>query len=186
MDEIIRQAADVLEKGGIILYPSDTIWGLGCDACKADAVQKIFALKRRRDEQSLIVLADESMLEKYLLEIPETAWNKMRTADKPLTVIYPRATGLAQGVEAKDGTVGVRIPQHDFCLSLLQRLKRPLVSTSANISGASAPQSFAEISTEIINGVDFVAPRCCEGKMTGKPSAIIKLEPNGEVKVIRE
>ncbi|MDR2562955.1 MAG: threonylcarbamoyl-AMP synthase [Prevotellaceae bacterium] len=186
MNEIVNQTADILEKGGIILYPTDTIWGLGCDASMPEAVQRIFALKRRRDEQSLLVLADESMLEKYLTEVPETAWNSMRSATKPLTVIYPRSRGLAAGVEAGDGSVGIRIPRHEFCISLLRRLKRPLVSTSANVSGTPAPQSFDEISSEIINGVDFVTPRCCEGEMTGKASAIIKLEPSGALKVIRE
>ena len=178
-------ATKILEDGGVTLYPTDTVWGLGCDACNEKAVRKIFELKRRNDDRSMLVLADETMLAEYLVDVPEIARSLTAAADKPLTVIYPRATGLAQGVAANDGTVGVRIPKHEFCLGLLRRLKRPLVSTSANVAGAPAPRSFDEIASEIIDGVDFVVPQECEGETTGKPSAIIKLGTNGEVTVIR-
>ena len=186
MNKIITQTAQILEKGGLILYPTDTVWGLGCDACNTKAVQKIFKLKCRCDEQSMLVLADDSMLAMYLVEFSEVARNLTAASDKPLTIIYPRTTGLAHGVAANDGTVGIRIPQHKFCVDLLRQFKRPLVSTSANISGTPTPRSFDEITPEIINGVDFVVPRFCEGKMTGKPSSIIKLYPDGELKTIRE
>ncbi|MDR2424838.1 MAG: threonylcarbamoyl-AMP synthase [Prevotellaceae bacterium] len=187
MINIIKQAAEVLRKGGIILYPTDTVWGLGCDACNTSAVQKIFELKRRREEQSMIVLvSDENMLAQYVVEVPEIAWSLIEVADKPLTIIYPHAAGFASGVAASDGSAGIRIPKHEFCVKLLKTLRCPLISTSANISGAPAPRSLEEISDEIINFVDFTVPRSCEGRMSGKPSSIIKLGINGEVKIIRE
>ncbi|MDR2425342.1 MAG: threonylcarbamoyl-AMP synthase [Prevotellaceae bacterium] len=187
MTDIIKQAVEVLRKGGIILYPTDTVWGLGCDACNTSAVQKLFELKRRREEQSMIVLvSDENMLAQYVVEVPEIAWSLIEVANKPLTIIYSGATGLAPGVAASDGSAGIRIPKHEFCIKLLKTLRYPLISTSANISGAPAPRSLDEISDEIINCVDFTVPRSCEGRMTGKPSSIIKLGINGEVKIIRE
>ena len=182
----IKQTAEILKKGGIILYPADTVWGIGCDACNDKAVERIFALKQRTDGLSMLTLvADFDMIARYVRRLPDIAADLVSGSDKPLTVIYPDATGMAAGITASDGSVGIRVTSHDFCVKLIRALDRPLVSTSANISGRPSPKTFDEISDEIKTGVDFTVPRRFEGKMTGKPSSIIKLGPAGEVKTIR-
>lgn len=187
MTEDIRNAWEVLRKGGIILYPTDTIWGLGCDATNNDAVQKIFRIKQRQDEKSMLVLLDhEDHLETYVEEIPEIAWNIIEVADKPLTIIYPKAINLAQGVIAPDGSVGIRIVKEEFCSRLIRKLGKPLVSTSANISGQTTPANFGEIDPAVIQAVDYVVQYRKNEKNKAKPSGIIKLGIHGEVKVIRE
>jgi L-threonylcarbamoyladenylate synthase len=187
MIEDIKAAVEILRQGGVILYPTDTIWGIGCDATREDAVKKIFTLKQRHDEKSMLILLDEAeKLPKYVAEVPEIAWNILEVADKPLTIIYPNAQNLAKSLIADDGSVGIRIVQDEFCCGLIRRFGRPIVSTSANISGMPWPSDFQKIDESIVKGVDYVVKWQQNSKLCGKPSGIIKLELNGEVKVIRE
>ena len=186
MIDTITKAVKVLREGGVILYPTDTIWGLGCDPSNQSAVEKIFALKRRNDSKSLVLLAlNMKMVERYIPQIPEVAYQLVETAVKPLTVVYSDPTDLAPNLLAQDGSVGIRVPEHDFCKSLLASFKKPIVSTSANISGEASPSSFEQISKEIIQGVDFIVPPHLAGTQTGSASTIIKLESSGVVKIIR-
>lgn len=186
MTEDIKNALDVLRKGGVILYPTDTIWGLGCDATNNSAVQKIFTIKQRQDEKSMLVLLDhEDNLPKYV-DVPEIAWSLIEVTNKPLTIIYPNAMNLASGVVAPDNSVGIRIVRDEFCSLVIKKLGKPLVSTSANISGQTNPGSFHDIDPAIIQAVDYVVQYRQNEKIKGKPSGIIKLGVNGEVKVIRE
>ena len=183
---ILSDALAVLKSGGVILYPTDTVWGLGCDATNEAAVQKIFAIKRREAAKSLVLLAaDLDMVARYIRQIPSIAIDLVEVNDAPMTLIYPGAQGLAPSVVAEDGSVGIRIPLHAFCKDLIRRFRRPLVSTSANISGEPAPATFAQISPEILSAVDYTVPRQLEAGATGKPSQIIKLGLDGEVKIIR-
>jgi len=187
MEEDIVQALAVLRAGGLILYPTDTVWGIGCDATSAAAVQKVYDLKRSGDKKSMIVLvgsADQAA--RYTGRVPDVAWQLMELADKPLTLILPGAAGVAPNLIPDEGTLGVRVPQHNFCQALLRRFGRPIVSTSANISGQPAPVRAGEISKEILAGVDYVVSRVSEGVMTGRPSSIVALGEGGQIKVIRE
>ena len=186
MKEQIDAAIKVLKEGGVILYPTDTIWGLGCDATNEAAVEKIFKIKQRSDSKSLITLvADLDMVGRYVKEIPEIAIQLVEVNDKPMTVIYPGAMGLAKNVVAEDGTVGIRIPDHEFCHQLIYKYRKAVVSTSANISGEPSPRSFAEISDEIKQAVDYVVGVRQEEPAGAIPSSIIKLGAGGEVKIIR-
>jgi L-threonylcarbamoyladenylate synthase len=186
MKEIIDEAVRVLKAGGVILYPTDTVWGLGCDATNPEAVAKVFAIKRRSEAKSLVVLAcDLDMVALHVREIPSIAIDLVEVNDAPMTIVYPGAQGLAPEVVAEDGSVGIRIPRHEFCEALIRRLRRPLVSTSANVSGEPSPASFAEISPKIVGAVDWCAPRRFEAGATGRPSQIIKLGLRGEVEIIR-
>ncbi len=183
----INEACQILKEGGVILYPTDTIWGLGCDATNPKAVEEIFNIKGRSGSKSLIVLAsDIDMIAKYVKEIPEMALTLIELADKPLTIIYPQGVGLAPEVVAEDGSVAIRIPKNEFCIELIKKFKRPIVSTSANISGEEAPTCYEEISGEILKAVEWVADPIYEEDATGEPSSIIKLGLHSEVKVIRE
>ncbi|MBR5041797.1 MAG: threonylcarbamoyl-AMP synthase [Bacteroidales bacterium] len=187
MKEIIEQAVKVLAGGGVILYPTDTVWGLGCDATNSAAVAKVFAIKRRSESKSLVLLAcDLDMVARYIREIPSIAIDLVEVNDAPMTIVYPGAQGLAPEVVAEDGSVGIRIPRHDFCVELVRRLRRPLVSTSANISGEAAPAKYSEIAPEILSAVDWCAPRRFEAGATGRASQIIKLGLKGEVEIIRK
>ena len=186
MKEIIQEAVGVLKAGGVILYPTDTLWGLGCDATNPEAVAKVFAIKRRSEAKSLVLLAsDLDMVARYIKQIPSIAIDLVEVNDAPMTIVYPGALGLAEGVIAEDGSVGIRIPQHEFCRELVRRLRVPLVSTSANVSGEPAPKSYREIPKEILDAVDWCAPRRFEAGATGKASQIIKLGLRGEVEIIR-
>ena len=183
----IDQAITVLKSGGVILYPTDTVWGLGCDATNAQAVEKIYKIKQRADNKSLITLVDgEDMLCRYIREIPQIALQLLDVADQPLTIIYPGAIGLAKNVVAEDNTAAIRIPHHEFCRQLIYKFRKPIVSTSANISGEKAPAFYLDIAKEIISAVDWVADPVFEADSTGKPSSIIKLGLGGEVEVIRK
>ena len=193
---IIDEAVAVLRDGGVILYPTDTVWGIGCDACNEKAVEKVFAIKHRAGAKSLIVLAsDLDMVAKYVREIPSVAIDLVEVNDAPMTIIYPGAQYLAPNVVAEDGSVGIRIPlalsdapESDggaFCRELVRRLRKPLVSTSANVSGNPSPLSFDEIPQEILSAVDYVVPKACGRNATGRASQIIKLGLKGEVEVIR-
>jgi len=183
----IEEAVEVLKEGGIILYPTDTVWGIGCDATNEEAVAKVYELKRRSDAKSLITLvSDADMIGKYVKAIPEIAINLIEVNDKPMTIIYPDAINLASNVIAEDGSVGIRIPQSEFCVKLISKFHKPIVSTSANFSGEEAPSYYEEIPIDIIGAVDWVADPALEEGATGEPSQIIKVALNGEIKIIRE
>ena len=185
-EEILSNTLDTLRNGGTILYPTDTVWGLGCDATNPEAVARIFEIKRRSDSKSLVLLAsDLDMVAKYVKEVPSIAVDLVEVNDAPMTIIYPGAQYLAPNVVAEDGSVGIRIPLNDFCVKLVRKLRRPLVSTSANISGEETPSCFAEISPEIVSAVDYVVPAALERDSTGRASQIIKLGLRGEVEIIR-
>ena len=186
MKETIEQALNVLKEGGVILYPTDTVWGIGCDATNEAAVERVFAIKHRNEAKSLVLLAcDLDMVARHIRQIPSIAIDLEEVNDAPMTIVYPGAQGLAPGVVAEDGSVGIRIPRHEFCRELVKRLRRPLVSTSANISGEPAPATFNEIGADIKDAVDWCAPRRFEAGATGRASQIIKLGLRGEVEIIR-
>ncbi len=186
MQEEIQKAFEVIQNGGIILYPTDTVWGIGCDATNADAVAKIYALKKRAETQSMIVLMNgEKMMYNVFKDIPETAWQIIDLSEKPTTLILDNPRNVAANIIAEDKTLGVRLVKEPFCFKLMERMKKPLVSTSANISGEPTPKSFKEISPEIIKGVDYVV-NLHHDKIAGKPSTIIKLSNDLQVKIIRK
>lgn len=183
----IEEALKVLRSGGVLLYPTDTIWGIGCDATNEKAVEKVFEIKRRSDSKSLIVLASNmDMVARYVKDIPEMAETLVSITDKPLTIIYPEGVGLASNVTAEDGSIAIRIPMSDFCKELVRLFGKPIVSTSANVSGESAPKRYADISEDIKKMVDFCMDRSFEQGATYSPSSIIKLGLHNEVQVIRD
>ncbi|MDR2936048.1 MAG: threonylcarbamoyl-AMP synthase [Rikenellaceae bacterium] len=187
LDDQIAQALEILRRGGIILYPTDTVWGIGCDATNAAAIDRIYTLKQRVDKKSMIVLIDRpDSVSRYAQTVPEIAWQLFEVADKPLTLILPQGRGVAENLLPEDGSIAIRIPDHEFCKKLTYKLGRPLVSTSANLSGEPAPVTFSEIPAEIKKGVDGVIDPVLEGKPTRKPSSIISLGPGGEIKILRE
>lgn len=183
----VKKAFEVLQGGGIILYPTDTIWGIGCDASNTEAIQKIFALKHRAAEKSMIILLDtENKLESYIREVPAVAYDLIEFAENPLTLVMPGAKNISPALIAEDGSVGVRVSKHPFCQQLIQRLRRPLVSTSANISGEPSPQNFSQISAEIIAGVDYVVDIDQHDLSIKKPSTIMRIDPSGMFEFIRK
>ena len=194
----INKALEVLRSGGIILYPTDTVWGIGCDATDPAAVAKVYEIKKRADSKSLVLLAaDMDMICRYVKEVPEMAIQLVEVNDKPMTIIYPGAIAgrpedkaskgcLAFNAVAEDGTVGIRIPMMDFCQQLVHKLGRPLVSTSANISGEPTPKRFAEISEEIRSAVDHVVDPSLERGATGQSSSIIKVGLDYSIEIIRK
>ena len=198
MREEIQKALEVLRKGGIILYPTDTVWGIGCDATDPEAVAKVYAIKRREDSKSLVLLAsDMDMICRYVKEIPEMAVQLVEVNDKPMTIIYPDAIAgsqsdkasrncLAYNTVAEDGTVGIRVPMMEFCQQLVSRFGRPIVSTSANISGEATPKKFAEISQEIKDAVDHIVDPSLEKGSTGQSSSIIKVGLDYSIEIIRK
>ena len=187
MKEDMNKAFEVLNTGGTILYPTDTIWGIGCDATNQEAVKHIYDIKHREDNKSMLVLlGSANQLLQYVEYVPDIAWDLIELADKPLTIIYPRAKNLAKNLVSSDGTIGIRIVQDEFCRKLLERFKKPIVSTSANISGEKAPGIFKDISQDIITAVDYVVSWRQNDNTRYKPSGIIKLGTSGEVEVIRE
>ena len=181
-----HKAFEIIQNGGIILYPTDTVWGIGCDATNAEAVKKIYALKQREESKSMIVLMNgEKMMCNVFKDIPETAWQILDLSEKPTTLILDNPRNVAQNIIAEDKTLGVRMVKEPFCYKLMERMKKPLVSTSANISGQPTPKSFKEISPEIIKGVDYVV-NLHHDKICDKPSTIIKLTLDNQVKIIRK
>ena len=187
MKEDIENCLKVLNEGGIILYPTDTIWGLGCDATNKSAVKRIFDIKKRNDQKSLLVLLDNpGKIPSYVGEVPDIAWDLIELSEKPLTIIYSDAKNLATNLIAEDSSIGIRIANDQFCQKLIQRFKKPIVSTSANISGKTAPANFSEISDEVIQSVDYVVKWRQDDYTKAQASSIIKLKPNGEVQIIRE
>ena len=182
----IHNAFEVIKAGGIILYPTDTVWGIGCDATNTEAVAKIYALKKRAETQSMIVLMNgDRMVHNVFREVPEVAWEIIECADKPTTLILDNPKNVAKNLISTDNSLGMRLVKEPFCFKLLERMKKPLVSTSANISGQPTPKSFKEISPEIIKGVDYVVNLHHE-KIAGNPSTIIKLTNDLQVKIIRK
>jgi L-threonylcarbamoyladenylate synthase len=186
MRDDIKKAVEILKQGGIILYPTDTVWGIGCDATNDVAVKKLYQLKKKGEESALVLVSDIDMIYRYIQTVPEIAIQLVEISDKPLTVVFPKACGVCPDITATDGSLGIRLVNHEYCNVLIRTLRRPLVSTSANISGSTAPRTFSEISKAIIEGVDYVVDAKYAGKMTGKPSSIIKIGLSGEVKIIRE
>lgn len=187
MIEDIKAALEVLQKGGIILYPTDTIWGIGCDACNEEAVKRVYAIKKRTDSKSMLVLMENaSLLDRYVNEVPDIAFDLIELTNKPLTIIYDGAKNLAKNLIAEDGSIGIRITNEAFSSELIRRFKRPIVSTSANISGKASPSFFLEIDPEIVNSVDYVVKFRKEDLSESAPSSIIKLGKGGEIKIIRE
>lgn len=183
----VDEAVGVLRAGGIILYPTDTVWGLGCDATDADAVAKIYALKRSENKKSMLVLCGTAdMVVRYVDKAPAIAFEVMELATTPLTAILPGAARVAENLVPEEGTLGVRIPDHEFCRRMLRAFGRPVVSTSANVSGEATPAGLQEVAREIVDGVDFVVDPRFEGKPTRKASSIIAFGEGGEVKIIRE
>ena len=186
MSEEVHNAYEVIKNGGIILYPTDTVWGIGCDATNEEAVKKIFALKQRAESKSMIVLVNgERMMHQVFNEIPEVAWQILDYAEKPTTLILDKPKNVAKNLIAEDNSLAVRMVKEPFCYKLMERMKKPLVSTSANISGMFTPKSFKEISPEIIKGVDYVV-NLHHDKICKNPSTIIKLGLDSQVKVIRK
>lgn len=186
MQNEINNALEVLKQGGLILYPTDTVWGIGCDATNPEAVAKVYKLKNREDSKALICfVADDRMLSKYVKTVPDVAYDIFEAAEEPITIIYDNAQNLASNLIAEDLSIAIRIPNDDFCYKLLRKFNKPIVSTSANSSGEPTPLSYKEISQHILKGVDYVVNLQRE-KICSKPSAIIKLAANGRVQVIRE
>ena len=182
----IHNAYEVIKNGGIILYPTDTVWGIGCDASNEQAVAKIYALKQREESKSMICLMNgEKMMYQVFAKIPEVAWEILDHSERPTTLILDQPKNVAKNIIAEDNTLGIRIVKEPFCFKLMERMKRPLVSTSANISGNATPMNFKEISQEIIKGVDYVV-NLHHDKVCKKPSAIIKLTLDSQVRVIRK
>lgn len=187
MTEDIKKALEVLKNGGIILYPTDTIWGIGCDATNENAVQRIYQIKKRADSKSMLVLMENpALLDRYVDEVPEIAWDLIDVSTTPLTVIYPGAKNLAKNLVADDGSIGIRFTKEAFTTQLLKRFRRPLVSTSANISGEKSPAVFAEISDEIKNQVDYIVEYRQNDNTPAQPSSIIKLGTGGQIEIIRK
>ena len=185
MTEEITKAIAILEKGGLLLYPTDTVWGIGCDATNADAVQKVYDLKQREDSKALIcMVGNDAMLERYIENIPDLAYDIIDLSTKPTTIIYDNPKGVAKNLIANDNTLAVRVATDKFCQYLINKFKKPIVSTSANISSQPTPNSFKEISKAILTGVDYVV-NLHQDKKNEPPSAIIKLSNDGTVKVIR-
>lgn len=182
----IKAAVECMRKGGVILYPTDTVWGIGCDATNAEAVAKIYKIKRREESKAMICLVDsDNRIQRYVRNVPDVAWDVMNLATSPTTVILDGADGLASNLIAEDGSIAMRITQEEFSKELCYRMQKPVVSTSANISGEPTAQNYSDISEEIINSVDYVCKSRRNEHQPHKPSSIIKLKSNGEVTIIR-
>ena len=186
INQEVHKAFEIIKEGGIILYPTDTVWGIGCDATNPNAVAKIYQLKQREETKSMIVLMNgEKMIYNVFKEVPEVAWQIIDLSEKPTTIILDQPRNVAANLIASDKTLGIRLVKEPFCFKLMEKMKKPLVSTSANISGQPTPIAFKDISQEIIKGVDYVV-NLHQDKIAGKPSTIIKLTNDSQVKVIRK
>lgn len=187
MKDEIKKACEVLQKGGVILYPTDTVWGIGCDATNEEAVRRVYEIKKRADSKAMLVLVDSPVkVDFYVKDVPVVAWNLIEMATRPLTIIYDGARNLAPNLIAEDGSVGIRVTNEEFSRQLCFRFRKAIVSTSANISGEPAAAVFSEISEEILNAVDYVVDYRREETGHPKPSSIIRLGAGGVVKIIRE
>ena len=187
MNEEIKKACQVMREGGVILYPTDTIWGIGCDATNEDAVRRVYEIKQRADSKAMLVLVDSAVkVDFYVQDVPEVAWDLIELTDKPLTIIYSGARNLAPNLLAEDGSVGIRVTSEEFSKRLCQQFRKAIVSTSANVSGQPSPQNFSEISDEIKAAVDYIVDYRREETGKAKPSSIIKLDKGGVIKIIRQ
>lgn len=187
IEDDIKQAVEVMRKGGVILYPTDTVWGIGCDATNAEAVARVYEIKKRSDSKAMICLVDsDARLQRYVRNVPNVAWDLLDCVDKPTTVILDGAVNLAPNLIAEDGSVALRITGETFSKELCYRFQKPVVSTSANISGEPAAQNYRDISQEIIDSVDYVCWTRRQEHKPHKPSAIIKLGQGGEIQIIRK
>jgi L-threonylcarbamoyladenylate synthase len=184
--EDIKNACNVLNEGGLILYPTDTIWGIGCDAANEDAVRRVYELKKRTDRKAMLVLVDDAAkIERYVAEMPDIAWDLIDVADKPLTVIYPGGRNLAASLLGEDGSIGIRVTKEAFSHELCKHFRRPVVSTSANISGQPSPSFFSDIADEVKKGTDYAVNYRRDDKTERQPSAIVRFEADGTVQIIR-
>lgn len=187
MKEALNQTVEVLRRGGIILYPTDTVWGIGCDATNAEAVARVLALKERSEVKGLIVLVDSSArIDRYVDEVPDIAYDLIDLATSPLTVVFDRGKNLANNLLPADGSVAIRVVQHEFCQRVVAKLGRPLVSTSANVAGGVTPRVLAEVDERIVRGVDFVVPERFHCPVSDRPSGVVAVGRGGVVRVIRE
>lgn len=186
LKEEIKNALEVLKKGGIILYPTDTIWGIGCDATNEEAVKRIYSIKKREDNKSMLVLVDDPGKIASYADVPEIAFELLEAANKPMTIIYPNAKYLAKNLIGQDSTIGIRVTDEEFSKALIFRFHKPIVSTSANISGETSPRFFSEISDDIKNAVDYTVDYRQQETKTAEPSSIIKLGMGGEIQIIRK
>ena len=176
-----------MNEGGVILYPTDTIWGIGCDATNEEAVRRVYEIKQRSDSKAMLVLVDSPVkVDFYVQDVPEVAWDLIEVADKPLTIIYSGARNLASNLIAEDGSVGIRVTNEEFSKRLCQQFRKAIVSTSANISGQPSPVNYSEITEELKSMVDYVVGYRQEEMGHPKPSSIIKLDKGGVIKIIRE
>lgn len=183
--EDIRQACEVLQRGGVILYPTDTIWGIGCDATNPEAVKRIYEIKQRAESKSMLVLVDSmAKVERYVQDLPDVAWDLVELSDKPLTIIYDKARNLAENLLAADGSIGIRVTRESFSMQLCQRFRKAIVSTSANLAGAPSPTCFDDISDYIKQAVDYIVG-VRRNEKNGAASSIIKLSNDGQVSIIR-
>ena len=186
-DNDIKQCLDILRSGGTILYPTDTIWGIGCDATNPEAVERIYRIKKRETSKSLIVLvSDEAMLNRFVKDVPALAWDLNEMSEKPITIIYDQPRNIAANVLAEDGSCGIRIVRDEFCMSLIRKFGKPIVSTSANLSGTISPANFDGISEEIRQSVDYTVQWRQDDLSASPPSSIIRLHSNGEFTLIRK
>jgi L-threonylcarbamoyladenylate synthase len=187
MIEDLKNALSVLKSGGVILYPTDTIWGIGCDATNAEAVARVYKIKKREDSKSMLVLMENpALLERYVDDVPEIAWDLIEITTTPLTVIYQKAKNLAQNLVAADGSIGIRFTKEEFTSELLRQFRRPIVSTSANISGEPSPACFSDIKEDVKNAVDYVVKFRQDDPTPAQPSSIIKLEAGGKIEILRK
>jgi len=187
LQDEVKKAVEVLRAGGVILYPTDTVWGIGCDATNPAAVEKVYAIKQRSESKALICLVDSAnRLSRYVRQVADVTWDLIEMTTKPLTIIYDNAMGLAPNLLAEDGSVGIRITSEEFSKELCFRFQKPIVSTSANISGQPTPRTFAEISDEIKGAVDHVVNYSQRSKEKHQPSSIIKMGANGQFTIIRQ
>ena len=183
----IKKPVEVMKNGGVILYPTDTVWGIGCDATNEEAVAKVYKIKKRDDSKALICLVDsDTRLQRYVRNAPEVAWSVMELATKPTTVIFDNAVNLAPNLIAEDGSIAMRITNEEFSKELCYRFQKPIVSTSANISGQPAAENYCDISEELLNAVDYVCFSRRQEHKPHTPSSIIKIKNNGEINIIRK
>ncbi len=182
----IEHCVEILRSGGVLIYPTDTIWGMGCDAANVEAINKIIKIKGREQGKSMLLLcADFQQLSKYVENIPDIAKEMIQSEKEPLSIIYPKASNLPEELLAEDGSIGIRIPKHEFCLQLLSRFGKPIVSTSANFSGVPSPASFSEISQDLIQQVDYVVQILRDTKPVYKSSKIVRISESGQITIIR-
>jgi L-threonylcarbamoyladenylate synthase len=185
-EEDLINSVKTLKEGGVILYPTDTVWGLGCDATNRSAVEKIIGIKSRSSKSLIILVDGVGMLERYVMNVPDVVYELIEVSDTPLTIVYSEGKNLAPGVCSEDGSVGIRICKDEFCRNMIQRLKKPVVSTSANTTGQTTPSNFSEIDNLIINSADYVVKYRQTDNNKHSASSIIKVEENGVVKIIRK